>query len=155
MNETKSFSAEEISSMVLVKMKETAQQYLGADREVSRAVVTVPAYFNDSQRQVRLEARVFRLRQLGASACCFGKQQGACPVCQHRVTVLPASFGARQWCLLELGLPALGGLQPCAQGWILGPCQVLHLIQRIWAPGGHDMQLWTAALQQRSEVMLR
>lgn len=57
MNETKSFSAEEISSMVLVKMKETAQQYLGADREVSRAVVTVPAYFNDSQRQVRWKAR--------------------------------------------------------------------------------------------------
>ena len=80
MNETKSFSAEEISSMVLVKMKETAQQYLGADREVSRAVVTVPAYFNDSQRQVRIEASMFRLRQLGISAR-SGKQQGACPVC--------------------------------------------------------------------------
>ena len=51
-NETKQFSAEEISSMVLIKMKETAQSYLGADREVKRAVVTVPAYFNDSERQV-------------------------------------------------------------------------------------------------------
>lgn len=50
-NETKEFSAEEISSMVLVKMKEIAQAYLGADKEVKRAVVTVPAYFNDSQRQ--------------------------------------------------------------------------------------------------------
>jgi heat shock 70kDa protein 1/2/6/8 len=50
--ETKQFSAEEISSMVLVKMKETAQAYLGA-AEVKRAVITVPAYFNDSQRQVR------------------------------------------------------------------------------------------------------
>jgi molecular chaperone DnaK (HSP70) len=49
--ETKQFSAEEISSMVLVKMKETAQAYLGA-AEVKRAVITVPAYFNDSQRQV-------------------------------------------------------------------------------------------------------
>jgi len=56
--ETKQFSAEEISSMVLVKMKETAQSYLGADREVKRAVVTVPAYFNDSQRQATKDAGV-------------------------------------------------------------------------------------------------
>ena len=41
--------------MVLVKMKETAQAYLGA-AEVKRAVITVPAYFNDSQRQVRFRA---------------------------------------------------------------------------------------------------
>jgi L1 cell adhesion molecule like protein len=38
--------------MVLLKMKETAQAYLGADRPVKKAVVTVPAYFNDAQRQV-------------------------------------------------------------------------------------------------------
>ena len=56
--ETKQFSAEEISSMVLVKMKETAQSYLGADREVKRAVITVPAYFNDSQRQATKDAGV-------------------------------------------------------------------------------------------------
>lgn len=37
--------------MVLVKMKEIAQAYVGADKEVKKAVVTVPAYFNDSQRQ--------------------------------------------------------------------------------------------------------
>ena len=54
-NETKQFSAEEISSMVLIKMREIAQAYMGA-REVKRAVVTVPAYFNDAQRQVRAAA---------------------------------------------------------------------------------------------------
>jgi L1 cell adhesion molecule like protein len=42
---------------VLIKMKETAQAFLGADREVKKAVVTVPAYFNDSQRQVGWEYR--------------------------------------------------------------------------------------------------
>lgn len=54
--EDKSFKAEEISSMVLIKMKETAQSFLGDSKEVKRAVVTVPAYFNDSQRQATKDA---------------------------------------------------------------------------------------------------
>ena len=45
--ERKTFFAEEISSMVLVKMRETAEAFLG--KEVPNAVITVPAYFNDSQ----------------------------------------------------------------------------------------------------------
>jgi len=48
------FFAEEISSMVLAKMKETAKNFLG--EEVDKAVVTVPAYFNDSQRQATKDA---------------------------------------------------------------------------------------------------
>nr|WJK72279.1 HSP70 [Paeonia lactiflora] len=52
--EEKQFSAEEISSMVLMKMKDTAETYLGS--EVKNAVVTVPAYFNDSQRQATKDA---------------------------------------------------------------------------------------------------
>lgn len=54
MNETKMFHPEEISSMILAKMKELAGKKLG--REVKKAVITVPAYFNDSQRQATKDA---------------------------------------------------------------------------------------------------
>merc|ERR1711957_372098 len=52
--EEKKFQAEEISSMVLIKMKEIAEAYMG--KTVTNAVVTVPAYFNDAQRQATKDA---------------------------------------------------------------------------------------------------
>ncbi|KAJ5540677.1 hypothetical protein N7451_001972 [Penicillium sp. IBT 35674x] len=52
--EAKQFTPEEVSSMILTKMRETAEAYLGGT--VNNAVITVPAYFNDSQRQATKDA---------------------------------------------------------------------------------------------------
>ncbi|KXH48351.1 hsp70-like protein [Colletotrichum simmondsii] len=54
LNETKTFSPQEVSSMVLLKMKEIAEVKLG--KKVEKAVITVPAYFNDNQRQATKDA---------------------------------------------------------------------------------------------------
>lgn len=80
MGATKQFAPEEISSMVLMKMKEYAESYLG--HAVKEAVITVPAYFNDAQRQATKDAgiiaglRVLRIiNEPTAAAMAYGLEK--------------------------------------------------------------------------------
>jgi len=80
MGEQKQFSPEEVSSMVLIKMKEIAEAFVGS--EVINAVITVPAYFNDSQRQATKDSgsiaglEVLRIiNEPTAAAISFGLDQ--------------------------------------------------------------------------------
>jgi molecular chaperone DnaK (HSP70) len=79
------YSPSQIGAFTLMKMKETAERYLG--RSVSQAVITVPAYFNDHQRQATKDAgRIAGLDVLRiineptAAALCYGsdKKRGTC-----------------------------------------------------------------------------
>ncbi|KAJ4781198.1 70 kDa heat shock protein [Rhynchospora pubera] len=82
--EDRSFAPEEISSMVLMKMKETAESYAGST--IKNAVVTVPAYFNDAQRQATKDAgriaglnvmRILDEPTAAALAYGFGKERNS------------------------------------------------------------------------------
>ncbi|MQI27694.1 molecular chaperone DnaK, partial [Escherichia coli] len=90
--EDKQFAAEEISSMVLTKMREIAEAYLGST--VKNAVVTVPAYFNDSQRQATKDAGVIAglnvlriINEPTAAAIAYGLDKKATSVGEKNVLI--------------------------------------------------------------------
>ncbi|KAL5167621.1 Heat shock cognate protein 2 [Glycine soja] len=105
--EDKQFSAEEISSMVLMKMREIAEAYLGST--VKNAVVTVPAYFNDSQRQATKDAGVIAglnvmriINEPTAAAIAYGLDKKATSVGEKNVLIFDLGGGTFDVSLLTI-----------------------------------------------------
>jgi molecular chaperone DnaK len=103
--EDKKFSAQEISAMVLQKMKQTAEDYLG--ETVTDAVITVPAYFNDAQRQATKEAGEIAgltvkriINEPTAAALAYGLDKKGQDM---KVVVFDCGGGTHDVSVLELG----------------------------------------------------
>ncbi|XP_023916070.1 heat shock cognate 70 kDa protein 2-like [Quercus suber] len=105
--EEKHFTAEEISSMVLIKMREIAEAYLG--KTVKNAVVTVPAYFNDSQRKATKDAggiaglNVLRIiNEPTAAAIAYGLEKMVGSIGKRNVLVFDLGGGTTDVSLLTI-----------------------------------------------------
>lgn len=105
--ESKQFSAEEISSMVLTKMREIAEAYLGTS--IKNAVVTVPAYFNDSQRQATKDAGVIAglnvmriINEPTAAAIAYGLDKKASTSGEKNVLIFDLGGGTFDVSLLTI-----------------------------------------------------
>nr|BAA04848.1 HSP70 [Lilium longiflorum] len=105
--EEKQFAVEEVSSMVLVKMREIAVAYLG--RSINNAVVTVPAYFNDSQRQATKDAgaiaglNVLRIiNEPTAAAIAYGLDKKATSPSEKNVLIFDLGGGTFDVSLLTI-----------------------------------------------------
>jgi molecular chaperone DnaK len=149
-------SPEEISSVVLARMKETAQDYLG--EEVSEAVITVPAYFNDAQRQATKDAgRIAGLSVLRiineptAAALAYGVNENA----NETIAVFDLGGGTFDVSVMRVGEGVYEVRSTSGDTYLGGEdfdqCLVEWLADRFQAASGLDLRGDAMALQRLRE----
>ncbi len=153
-------SPEEISSLVLARMRETAQDYLG--EEVTEAVITVPAYFNDAQRQATKDAgRIAGLNVLRiineptAAALAYGINQDT----SQTIAVFDLGGGTFDVSIMRLGDGVFEVLSTHGDTMLGGEdydeLLVSHLVECFKAKTGIDLRQDAMALQRLKEAAER
>ena len=155
--EGKTFSPSQISAFILQKMKETAEAYLG--QKVEQAVITVPAYFNDAQRQATKDAgkiaglevlRIINEPTAAALAYGFGKKR------EEKIAVYDLGGGTFDISILELGSGVLEVLATGGNTFLGGEDfdrrLVAHLLERFQEAEGIDLRADAMALQRLKDA---
>ena len=151
------YSPAQIASFVLKKMKETAEEYLGY--EVTEAVVTVPAYFNDLQRQATKDAGqiagldILRIiNEPTAAALAYGVEQSH----SQRVAVYDLGGGTFDISILELSEGVFEVCSTSGDTYLGGEdfdfCIIDHLLSTFYKQTGIDLSQDSMALQRLKEA---
>lgn len=154
----KSFTPQEISAMILRKMRRDAEQYLG--RDVTDAVITVPAYFDDSQRQATKDAgRIAGLNVLRiineptSAALAYGLDNGT----PQKVMVYDLGGGTFDVSIIEIGDDVIEVLATSGDNHLGGDDfderLVDHIVQEFKREQGEDLRRNAMAMQRVMEAV--
>jgi molecular chaperone DnaK len=154
------YSVPEISALVLKEMKAIVESYLG--RELTKAVITVPAYFNDSQRQATKDAGTIAgldvvriINEPTAAALAFGFGRGS----QQRIAVFDLGGGTFDISVLEIGKDVFEVLSTCGDTYLGGDDFddriMMWLAETFQEQTGIDLRLNKYCLQMLKEAAER